>query len=588
MAALKVALLGAPSIEYDGTLLSFERRKALALLAYLAVTGRSCNRAMLAQILWPEDDDQHARAGLRRALAVLNETPVAQWIEADRNAIRLAMDNGDGVWVDVHHFDQALDGEPNVAALSQAVGLYRDRFMAGFSLRNSAEFDNWQALNSQVYEQKVTRTLRQLVDLLLAEGDIDSAQAFTQRWLELDPLHEHAQRQYMRVLAATGRRDKALQQFESFADLLMHELSVTPSEPTRRLYDAVRSDQPVALLESDPVQSTLPPLPELVVGRADALHDLKTLLATPGISRVAVQGWPGIGKTTLAALLAHDKTLHEQYPDGVLFATLGEQPNMYAQLTVWARALNLEDVTQAHSVEELSQRLTAIMQERRMLLIVDDVWEVSHAQLMSCGGSGCAVIYTTRLNNVARALVAQPAHIYKLSILTAQAAFDLLCNLAPEAVAHHHNEALELAHDLEGLPLALQVAGRLLSVEMAMGWGIAELLHELRDGVRLLEAEAPADRFDPEMQATPSVRVLLQRSTRQLDADTQRCFVLLGVFAPKPATFDLAAMKSVWNVPDPRPVVRALVARGLLEPTDGGRFQMHALLVMHARSMVTE
>jgi hypothetical protein len=31
--------------------------------------------------------------------------------------------------------------------------------------------------------------------------------------------------------------------------------------------------------------------------------------------------------------------------------------------------------------------------------------------------------------------------------------------------------------------------------------------------------------------------------------------------------------------------VRTLVERGLLEPAAGGRFQMHALLVMHARTM---
>ncbi|MCD4686845.1 MAG: AAA family ATPase [Anaerolineae bacterium] len=550
------------------------------------MADQSCSRAALAQTLWPDDDDQHARAGLRRALAALNETPLAQWIEADRNTICLTAN--DGLWVDVKHFDAALNDDPDATALVHAVELYRDHFMAGFSLRNSTEFDNWQALNTQIYEQKVTRALHQLVNILLEVGDADAAQTFIQRWLELDPLHEQAQRQYMRVLAATGRRDKALQQFESFADLLMQELGVTPSEPTRQLRDAVRNDQPIALVESELVRSTLPPLPELVVGRETALNDLKTLLATPDVSKIVVQGWPGIGKTTLVALIAHDKELHEQYPGGVLFATLGEQPNMYAQLAAWARALNLEGVTQVDSVEELSQRLTAVLQDRRMLLIIDDAWDVNHAQLMSVGGSECAVIYTTRLNNVARALVAQPAHIYKLPILTDQASLDLLSNLAPEAVAHHHDEALELARDLEGLPLALQVAGRLLSVEMAMGWGIAELLHELRDGVRLLAEEAPADRFDPEMQATPTVRVLLQRSTDQLADDARRCFVLLGVFAPKPATFDLPAMKAVWDVPDPRPAVRTLVARGLLEPTNGGRFQMHALLVMHAKSMVAE
>ncbi len=62
-----------------------------------------------------------------------------------------------------------------------------------------------------------------------------------------------------------------------------------------------------------------------------------------------------------------------------------------------------------------------------------------------------------------------------------------------------------------------------------------------------------------------------------------------NVFAPKPATFDLAAMKAVWQVEQPQPIVRTLVDRGLLEfVQEIGRYQMHALLVAHAKSLLTE
>ena len=64
----------------------------------------------------------------------------------------------------------------------------------------------------------------------------------------------------------------------------------------------------------------------------------------------------------------------------------------------------------------------------------------------------------------------------------------------------------------------------------------------------------------------------------------QAYFAMLGVFAPKPATFDLPAMAAVWDIGDAKPHARVLVERGLLEPIGGGRFQMHALLVMYAKS----
>ena len=93
----------------------------------------------------------------------------------------------------------------------------------------------------------------------------------------------------------------------------------------------------------------------------------------------------------------------------------------------------------------------------------------------------------------------------------------------------------------------------------------------------------PADYKD--VQTTPTVAVLIQKSVERLDDLMQERFALLGVFAPKPATFDIEAMSAVWEVDDPRPPARQLVDRGLLEPVGNGRFQMHALLAMHARSM---
>ena len=85
-----------------------------------------------------------------------------------------------------------------------------------------------------------------------------------------------------------------------------------------------------------------------------------------------------------------------------------------------------------------------------------------------------------------------------------------------------------------------------------------------------------------------TVAALLKRSTDLLDPETRRRFAFLGLFVPKPATFDLEAMAVAWDVTDPKPIARALVNRGLLEPISGGRFQLHAVLVLHARSLLEE
>jgi hypothetical protein len=339
-----------------------------------------------------------------------------------------------------------------------------------------------------------------------------------------------------------------------------------------------------------------PPLPSLIVGREDALRDLKTRLGIAAPTRAAapvqiltaIRGWPGVGKTTIAAALAHDPDLAAAFPDGVLWVSLGPDPSLLNELATWGRALGTDDLLKAKTVEEASAQLAALLRNKRMLLVVDDMWQVEHARPFQVGGRGCTMLITTRINGVAQALAPTPNDIYRLPVLTEDKALELLRTLAPAVVAQYPAQSQELVRELEGLPLALQVAGHMLNAEASYGFGVSDLLAELRQGSKLLEAKAPPDRVDLANETTPTVAVLLQKSTDRLDEQTREYYAFLGAFAPKPATFDLAAMQAVWQVDDPKPIARKLVDRGLLEPATSGRFQMHALLVMHAKSLCTE
>ncbi|MBN1815592.1 MAG: hypothetical protein JXA14_27410 [Anaerolineae bacterium] len=295
-----------------------------------------------------------------------------------------------------------------------------------------------------------------------------------------------------------------------------------------------------------------------------------------------------MGKTTIASAIAHDADLTTAFPDGVLWTSLGPTPSLLNELATWGRALGTDEIVRARTLEEASAQLTALLRNKRMLLIVDDVWQAEHAVPFRVGGRNCAMLITTRINSVAQALAPAPDNIYCLPVLTDDKALELLGLLAPAVVAQRPASVLELVHELEGLPLALQVAGHLLNIEASYGFDVTSLLNELREGSKLLQAKAPADRTDLANETTPTIAVLLQRSTDCLDEYSRECFAFLGAFAPKPATFDLEATKAVWQVDDPKPIARNLVDRGLLEPTGDGRFQMHALLVLHAKSLCTE
>jgi hypothetical protein len=214
-----------------------------------------------------------------------------------------------------------------------------------------------------------------------------------------------------------------------------------------------------------------------------------------GLNRTRAQEWPCnttrwalferyCGKTTLAAVLAHDPEINTQFPDGVLWASLGQQPSLFGELAGWGRALGIPDLNQARTIEEASALLAGVLRNKRALLIVDDIWDASQLQPFRIGGANCALLTTTRLPEVARAIAPTLDDVYILGVLSEEDALTLLRKLAPAVVASNEAASRELVNDLEGLPLALQVAGRLLHTEASYGFGVTDLLDKSVKGRR--------------------------------------------------------------------------------------------------------
>lgn len=338
-----------------------------------------------------------------------------------------------------------------------------------------------------------------------------------------------------------------------------------------------------------------PAVPDIFLGREEDMLSLKSRLGVGDASQqsspdiqvlTAVRGWPGIGKTAIATVLANDEEVKTAFADGVLWASLGQTPNLITELATWGRSFGTEDILRAATLKEATEKLRLLLRDKRALLVVDDVWKAEHVvPFRQARGPDCALLITTRETGLVDALSVPDEAIHVLPPLTDERALDLLRLLAPEVVAAFPEECLELVRSLESLPLALHVAGRLLKAESRKGWGVEELINDLREGKRLIEAKAPDDRIDLERETIPTVAALLRKTTDLLDEQARECFAFLGPFAPKPATFDLDAMAAVWGVSDPKPIAGTLINHGLLEPA-GTRYQMHALLVMHALSLL--
>jgi len=321
LSQLTIALLGAPQIEVDHKPIEVDTRKATALLAYLAVSGVVQSRDTLAALLWPDSDQSRARAALRRTLSALHKALGNEGLDISRESVNISP--SPDFWCDVNQFRQELEGlksheHPSsevcpecLPVLERAVELYHDHFMAGFSLRDSAEFDNWQFYQAELLRKELAGALEKLARGY-ASRDPQAALKYAMRWSAADPLLEDAHRLLIQLYAHSGQRNAALRQYQECVRVLDRELGVQPLEETTRLYqDVLENRHPSEPLKDftpeikeSPRQEvhSLPASESTPIGRAaewKALRGAYSASAERGCF-VVLEGEMGIGKTCLA------------------------------------------------------------------------------------------------------------------------------------------------------------------------------------------------------------------------------------------------------------------------------------------------
>lgn len=149
---------------------------------------------------------------------------------------------------------------------------------------------------------------------------------------------------------------------------------------------------------------TMAQRPEGFVHRRE-LDEMRELLCaaaaeTSGVAvgiTTALRGAGGFGKTTLAQALAFDDRVRTAFPEGVLWATMGENLGDAGRLLRVQGLIKWWDPredTGFPTLEAASSRLREILAGRRVLIVVDDVWH--SADVRPFLGVGAAVLVTTR------------------------------------------------------------------------------------------------------------------------------------------------------------------------------------------------
>ena len=346
---------------------------------------------------------------------------------------------------------------------------------------------------------------------------------------------------------------------------------------------------PVAGPIDDPLLP--PPMTEVAkpVGRDAILQRLRQqLCAGKGVVLATINGLPGVGKTTLALELAHDEQVREHFSDGVLWAGLGPTPDMFAILSHWCTLLGVssQQAAKLKTIEDYSKTLRVAIGQRRLLLVIDDVWRIEAALAFKVGGPHCAYVLTTRFPNLAQMFTAGAGKSVVLHELSPADGLTLLARLAPEVVKSEPEGARALVAAVGGLPLALTLMGRYLRGQGQSGQPrlIRAALERLRiadERLRLTGQVAPLERPPSLAPAVPlSLQTVLAVSDRQLDEREQLALRALSVFPAKPNSFSEEAALAASDMPVE--VLDALSDAGLLESSGPGRYMLHQVITDYA------
>ncbi|MBK8026793.1 MAG: hypothetical protein IPK19_36755 [Chloroflexi bacterium] len=588
---VRLSMFGSPAIAADNALVRFENRKAVALLAYLAATGAAQSRDKLAALLWPETDQ--ALAALRTTLWEIRKKLGEDCLLVTRQDI--ALDAHGDVWADVDRFGElirqsaapVLPPQKQITLLQEAVDLYQDDFLAGFSLRDSQDFDDWQRDQMRYYQRLQARALLDLSELYQTAGDLNATVFTIERLRMLDRLAEEPIDRLMQLHLSTGQRQQAIRLFNEYAAQLEAELGVAPSESLIALNESALKSSATSTqtmravramgenLAVGSVTATIFRDPDTVTGRPRRLIGRDALLAQVVAlleegERVLLVGMGGIGKTSTAAASASAYIASTRRPVLWLETAFQNAGEIFVAL---ARAFDRQQAAQ--SAADPAGVVRELLAQHGGLLVLDNCWNAAALfEVLRAVPFSMPVLLTSRLRFPIE------GEVIDLTVLNHQDSRSL--------IAYHARRDLPDDADLSGLmrligyhPYALEISGKQLKAQP--GLTVRDLAARYARGTR--EIAVPGGYGE---SGRESIAQVIAVSAETLSEDSRSILAQMGALAAPRASRELLTLMLEGDLDAPLAALEQASLIAVEATETGSTYRMHGLIHSYTRELIRD
>jgi len=587
-----IRLLGLVGLWIDDRRVFAGTPRLQGLLAALAFTPNTViSTDALIDRVWGEASPSQARNSLYSYVSRLRSA----FRHGEREAVpaELIQDGGgyvlrvDPLEVDLHRarslVNRAEASHDEVARLRAACDLWRGTPLAGVP-------GAWAGRVRDSLAQERLTMLTKCFDAELRAGRHLEMITRLHEALTDYPFAEELLGQLMTALHRSGRQPEALETFRRARELLVKEIGLEPGESLQQLHRAILLSDPAAERAPDvrveiappPVRDAAKPIPaqlpagvSIFIGQDEHLSALDRIheLVKESHAPIVITGMPGVGKTTLAVRWAH--RIKTAFPDGQLYVHLrGYTPGATAMtateaLVALLGALGVPAAAIPARQTELEGLYRSLLADRRALVLLDDAASIEQVVPLLPGNGRCLVVVTSRddlrgltVLHDARRLVVRP-----LSMPDAEA-------LLRQCIGDHRADEVtpdlaELAQLCGNLPLALRIAAA--NIGSRPGVPLSTVVRQFSASTGLTALELPGG-------GNPSVLTSFEISFRALSEPSQRLFCLLGLMPGTDVSIASAAALAGAPPEQAADALDEIVARHLLESSDGLRFRQHDLL----------